>query len=124
LKILGITEILNLAYAITITTAFQAALQAAIAHHGTVPNNLDPVPTSVNLSFQQLIDVITNIPPTIDALAFTNPVGNFFEFLSWNFRSRILKKNYSSPPSLSRKMKPSRCSIRGFLSLKRILRAS
>jgi hypothetical protein len=45
LRILGVTQIPNPAYAITITTASQAALQAAIAHHGTVPNNLDPIPT-------------------------------------------------------------------------------
>jgi len=41
-----------------------------------VPNNPDPVPTLVNLSSQQVIVVIANIPPTIDALAFA--VGEFF----------------------------------------------
>jgi hypothetical protein len=50
-----------------------------------VPNNLDPVPTSVNLSLQQLIVVITNIPPTIDAPAFANPVGEFFRVLELKF---------------------------------------
>jgi hypothetical protein len=49
-KILGITQIPNLAYATAIATAFQAPLQAAITHHGIVPNNLVPVPTSINLS--------------------------------------------------------------------------
>jgi hypothetical protein len=44
-RILGITQIPNLAYAIAIATAFQAALQAAIAHHGTLPNYLNSVPT-------------------------------------------------------------------------------
>jgi len=53
-------------------------LQVAIAHHGTVPNNPDPVPTSINLSLQQLIIATANIPPTIDVLAFVNPVGKFF----------------------------------------------
>jgi folylpolyglutamate synthase/dihydropteroate synthase len=48
-KILGVTQIPNLAYAIAIVTASQTALQVAIAHHGTMPNNLDPVPTLVNL---------------------------------------------------------------------------
>jgi hypothetical protein len=43
-----------------------------------MPNNLDPVPTSVNLSLQQLIALTVNILPTIDALAFTNPLGEFF----------------------------------------------
>jgi hypothetical protein len=66
-RILGVTQAPNPAYAIAITTASQAALQVAIAHHGTVPNNLDPIPTSVNLSPQQLIVVIANIPPTTDA---------------------------------------------------------
>jgi hypothetical protein len=49
-RILGVTQIPNLAYATTITIAFQATLQATIAHHGTVPNNPNPVPTSINLS--------------------------------------------------------------------------
>ncbi len=44
-RISGVTEAPNLAYAIAIATASQAALQVAIAHHGTVPNNPDPVPT-------------------------------------------------------------------------------
>ncbi len=56
-KILGVTQIPNLIYATSIATTFQAALQAAIAHHGTVPNNLDLVPTLVNISPQQLIAV-------------------------------------------------------------------
>jgi len=47
-----VTQIPNPAYAIAIATASQVALQAAIAHHGTMPNNPDPVPTSVNLSPQ------------------------------------------------------------------------
>jgi len=48
-RILGITQIPNLVYAIAIATASQTALQVAIAHHGTMPNDLDPVPTLVNL---------------------------------------------------------------------------
>ncbi len=74
-RILGITQIPNPAYAIAIATASQVALQAAIAHHGTMLNNPDPVPTSVNLSPQQLIVATANIPPTIDAPAFANPAG-------------------------------------------------
>jgi len=73
-RILGITQIPNLAYAITITTTSQTA----ITHHGTMPNNPDSVPASINLSPQQLIIVTINIPPTIDALAFTDPLGEFF----------------------------------------------
>jgi hypothetical protein len=77
-RILGVTQIPNLAYTIAIAIAFQAALQVAIAHHGTVPNNPNLVPTSVNLSSQQLIATTTNIPPTTDAPTFINPVGEFF----------------------------------------------
>jgi hypothetical protein len=84
-RILGINEIPNPAYAIAITTAFQVALQASIAHHGTVPNNPDSVNISVNLSPQQLIATTTNILPTIDAQAFTYLVGEFFRVLELEF---------------------------------------
>jgi len=77
-RILGVTQIPNPTYAITITTASQVALQAAITHHETVPNNLEPVPTLVNLFPQQLIVATANIPPTTDAPTFTDPVGEFF----------------------------------------------
>jgi hypothetical protein len=43
-----------------------------------MPNNPNPVPTSLNLSLQQLIVVIANIRPTIDALAFVDLMGEFF----------------------------------------------
>jgi hypothetical protein len=46
LKILGVIKIPNPTYATTITITFQVALQVAIAHHGTVPNNPNSVPTS------------------------------------------------------------------------------
>jgi hypothetical protein len=77
-KILGVTQIPNPAYAIAIAITFQLALQAAITHHGTVPNNPDLIPTSINLPPQQLIIAATNIPPTIDASTFVDPVGEFF----------------------------------------------
>ncbi|CAM6062338.1 unnamed protein product [Sphagnum tenellum] len=44
-RILGVSQAPNPAYAIAIATASQAALQAIIAHHGTVPNNPDPLAT-------------------------------------------------------------------------------
>jgi hypothetical protein len=50
-----------------------------------MPNNPHPVPTLVNLSPQQLIATTTNIPPTIDALAFADPVGEFFQVLELEF---------------------------------------
>jgi hypothetical protein len=56
----------------------QIALQTTIAHHGIMPNNLDVVPILVNLSPQQFIALIANNPPTIDALAFADLVGEFF----------------------------------------------
>jgi hypothetical protein len=43
-----------------------------------MPNNPDPIPTSINLFPQQLIIVTTNIPSPIDALAFVDPMGEFF----------------------------------------------
>jgi hypothetical protein len=75
LRILGVIQSPNPAYATAVAIASQAALQAIITHHGTMPNNPDLVSTSINLSFQQLIVPITNIPPTIDAPTFATPVG-------------------------------------------------
>ncbi len=85
LRILSVILIPNLVYATTIAIASQAALQAAIAHHGTMPNNPNLVPISVNLSFQQFIIATANIPPTIDAPAFANPMGEFFRVLELEF---------------------------------------
>jgi hypothetical protein len=51
-RILSVTQIPNPAYAIAITTTFQATLQAAIAHHGILPNNPNPVHISINLTLQ------------------------------------------------------------------------
>ncbi len=91
-RILGVTQAPNPAYAIAIATASQAALQAVIAHHGTVPNNPDPVPTLVNLSPQQLIAATINIPPTIDASPFVDPVGEFFRILELEFPIKSSEK--------------------------------
>jgi hypothetical protein len=78
---LGVTQIPNPVYAKAIATAFQAVLQTAIAHHGILPNNPALVPISLNLSLQQLIIVIVNSPPTIDAPTFADPMGEFFRIL-------------------------------------------
>jgi len=43
-----------------------------------VPNNPDLIPTSVNLSPQQLVVVTTNILSTIDAQAFADLMEEFF----------------------------------------------
>ncbi len=89
---MGVNQIPNLAYAIAITTASQAPLQAIIAYHGTMPNNLDPVPSLVNLSPEQLIVATTNIPPTIDAPAFADRVGELFRILKLKFLVKSSKK--------------------------------
>jgi hypothetical protein len=83
-RILGVTKIPNPAYATTITIAYQVALQAAIAHDGIVPNNPNSIPTSINLSPQQLIVVIVNILLTINAPTFADLVGKFFRVLDTN----------------------------------------
>ncbi len=75
---MDVTQIFNLTYATTITTASQAALQVAIAHHGNVPNNPNLVLTLVNIFLQQLIVATANIPPTINVPAFVNLMGEFF----------------------------------------------
>jgi hypothetical protein len=56
-------------------------------------NNLDAVPISINLSLQQFITTTTNIPPTIDALAFTDLVGEFFQVLELEFSVKSFEKN-------------------------------
>jgi hypothetical protein len=92
-RILGVTQIPNPAYAIAIATASQAALQVAIAHHGTMPDNLDPVPTSINISPRQLIVVTANIPFTTDVPAFADPMGEFFRILELEFLVKSSEKN-------------------------------
>ncbi len=93
LRILGATQIPNPVYAIAIATAFQAALQATIAHHGIVPNNPDLVPISVNLNPQQFIAATINIFPTINAPAFIDLVGEFFRVLELEFLIKSFEKN-------------------------------
>jgi hypothetical protein len=84
-RILNVTQIPNLAYATAITTTFQTTLQVAIAHHGTVRNNPNLVPTLINLFPQQIIVTTTNILPTINAPAFVNPMREFFRDLELEF---------------------------------------
>ncbi len=91
-RILGITQIPNPAYVIAITTTSQAALQAAIAHHVTMPNNPDSIPTSINLFPQQFIATTANIPPTIDVTTFADLVGEFFQVLELEFPVKSSKK--------------------------------
>jgi hypothetical protein len=58
-----------------------------------VLNNPDPVPTLINFSPQQFIIATTNIPPTIDAPAFTNLMGEFFQVLELKFWIKSSEKN-------------------------------
>jgi hypothetical protein len=57
-----------------------------------MPNNLDPKPTSINLSPQQLIAATANIPPTIDAPAFVDLVREFFQILELDLLVKSLEK--------------------------------
>jgi hypothetical protein len=57
-----------------------------------MPNNLDSVPTSINLSPQQLIVATANIPPTIDATTFVDPMGEFFRVLELEFPLKSSEK--------------------------------
>jgi hypothetical protein len=50
-----------------------------------MPNNPNPVPTSVNLSPQQLIATTASNPPTIDSPAFADLMGEFFQILELEF---------------------------------------
>jgi hypothetical protein len=58
-----------------------------------VPNNLNLIPTLVNFSPQQLIAAIANIPPTVNALAFADLVGEFFRVLKLEFWVKSSLKN-------------------------------
>ncbi len=56
-----------------------------------MPNNPDSILILVNLYVQQFIIVTANILPTIDALAFANPMGEFFQVIEMEFRAKVLK---------------------------------
>jgi hypothetical protein len=57
-----------------------------------MPNNPDPVPTSVNPSPQQFFAATANIPPTINAAAFADPMGEFFRVLELKFPIKSSEK--------------------------------
>jgi hypothetical protein len=118
LRILGITQIPNLAYATTIATASQVALQATIAHHGIVPNNLDPVLISINLSLEELIATIANNPPTIDALLFASRMGEFLCVLELEFPIKSFEKNLQLTTFYQKKDKTFKMLYKKLLKLK------
>jgi hypothetical protein len=57
-----------------------------------VPNNPNPIPTSIKKILQQLIVVTINIFPTIDAPAFADPMGEFFQVLELEFSIKNSEK--------------------------------
>jgi hypothetical protein len=57
-----------------------------------MPNNLDLVLTSIIFSPQQLIAATVNIPSTINAPAFTGPMGEFFQVLKLEFPVKSFEK--------------------------------
>jgi hypothetical protein len=58
-----------------------------------VPNNPNSVPTSINLSPQQLIVGTAKIPPTIDTPTVADPVGDFFRILELEFSIKNSEKS-------------------------------
>jgi hypothetical protein len=75
-----------------------------------MPNNLDPVPISINLSLQQFIVITTNIPPTINAPAFADRVEKFFRVLELEISIKSSEKILQLETFFDKRMKPSRCS--------------
>jgi hypothetical protein len=57
-----------------------------------MPNNPYLVHTSVNLCPQQLIVATVNIPPTINAPTFSDPMGEFFRVFELQFLVKSSKK--------------------------------
>jgi hypothetical protein len=57
-----------------------------------MPNNPNPVLTSVIFSLQQLIVATTNIPLTIDVPTFADRVGEFFRVLELEFPVKNFEK--------------------------------
>jgi hypothetical protein len=91
-SILSVTQIPNLTYGTTIAIASLVTLQVAIAHHGTMPNNPEPILTLVNLSPQQLIIGTANNLLTIDAPTFADLIEEFFGVLELEFSLKSSKK--------------------------------
>jgi hypothetical protein len=70
-----------------------------------VPNNPNLVPISINLFPQQFTITIANIPPTIDAPAFVDLVGEFFRVIELEFLVKNFEFFCSLPFSLGKRMK-------------------
>jgi hypothetical protein len=83
-----------------------------------MPNNLDLVPTSVNLFPQQLIATTTNNPLTIDAPVFVDPVGEFFRVLELKFPVKSFEKILQLATFSRQKNETLKMLYRRFLKLK------
>jgi hypothetical protein len=84
--------------------------------HGSIPDNPAPVPTLVALTPQQLARATANVPPTINALASADPVGQFFAILEVEFPMKSSEKILQLATLPDRKMRPLKCFTGSFLS--------
>jgi hypothetical protein len=57
-----------------------------------MPNYPNPIPTLVKKILQQFNVITASIPPTINALAFVNPMGEFFRGLWLEFLVKSSEK--------------------------------
>jgi hypothetical protein len=83
-----------------------------------MPKYPNVIPTLVILFFQQFIVAIANIPPTMDAPTFTNPVGEFFRILELEFPIKNSKKNLQLATFSQQKDETFKMLYRRFLKLK------
>ncbi len=83
-----------------------------------MPNNLSPILISVNISPQQLIVATANISPTIDALAFADPMGEFFRVLDLEFLIKSFEKILQFTTFSRQKDETLKMLYRRFLKLK------
>jgi hypothetical protein len=84
-----------------------------------MPNSPNSIPTSIHLSPQQLIVAIANNPPTINALAFANPVGEFFWVLELEFSVKSFEKKFQLTTLFRQKDETLKMFYRKLLKLKK-----
>jgi hypothetical protein len=83
-----------------------------------LPNNLDLVPISINIYSQQLIVTTVNIPPTIDAPTFVDPMGEFFRMFELEFSIKNFEKILQLATFFRQKDETLKMLYRRFLKLK------
>jgi hypothetical protein len=84
-----------------------------------MPNNPYLVPTSINFSPKQFFAATANIPPTIDAPAFADPVREFFRVHELEFLVKSCKKNLQLATFFQQKNETFKILYRRFLKLKK-----